>query len=122
VRLLEQADVVVYDDLGAQDALRFARADAERLYVGKRGGRRSTSATQGEIDALLVEHCLRGRRVVRLKGGCPSVFSRAASEIAALAAAGVAWELVPGVSTALAAPVLAGFVLRVRLCVCLFGV
>ncbi|KXZ42698.1 hypothetical protein GPECTOR_124g498 [Gonium pectorale] len=107
VRLLESAEVIIYDDLGSQDALGFAGPSAERIYVGKRGGR--DSIKQPQIDALLVEHCLRGRRVVRLKGGCPSVFSRGASETAALRAAGVEYELVPGVSSALAAPLFAGF-------------
>lgn len=78
----------------------------ERIYVGKRGGR--PSKKQPEIDALLVGLCRAGKTVVRLKGGCPSVFSRVSSEIAALEAAGCAYELVPGVSSALAAPLLAG--------------
>ncbi|GFR42924.1 hypothetical protein Agub_g3925, partial [Astrephomene gubernaculifera] len=108
VRLLESADVIIYDDLGSQDALSFARPGAQLLYVGKRGGREG-SAAQYQIDALLVEQCGRGHQVVRLKGGCPSVFSRVASEIAALSQAGIEFELVPGVSSALAAPLMAGF-------------
>lgn len=63
---------------------------------------------QAEIDAAIVAHCAAGRSVARLKGGCPSVFSRVHSELAALAAAGIEFELVPGVSTALAAPLMAG--------------
>ncbi|KAI8477453.1 MAG: tetrapyrrole methylase [Monoraphidium minutum] len=106
-RALEAADVVVYDDLGAQGALGLAPAGAERLYVGKRGGR--PSIKQPEIDSLLVDKTRQGLRVVRLKGGCPSVFSRAGSELRALAAAGCDHEIVPGVSSALAAPLLAGF-------------
>jgi len=73
-----------------------APAAAELCYVGKRGGR--PSARQADINALLVARCRAGRRVVRLKGGCPSVFGRAGGELAALAAAGVPTELVPGVS------------------------
>jgi siroheme synthase len=75
--------------------------------VGKRGGR--PSIEQPSISALLVAHVAAGKRVARLKGGCPSVFSRVHQELAALRAAGCAWELVPGVSSALAAPLAAGF-------------
>lgn len=90
-----------------QGALAFASPDAERVYVGKRGGR--PSIEQPSISALLVAHVAAGKRVARLKGGCPSVFSRVHQELAALRAAGCAWELVPGVSSALAAPLAAGF-------------
>jgi len=73
--LLRQAEVVVYDDLGAAAAVEaYAPPSAERVYVGKRGGQ--PSIKQPEIDAILVQHAAAGRRVVRLKGGCPSVFSR----------------------------------------------
>lgn len=94
LRLLRTCDVVVYDDLGATDMIEEA-ADAEHIYVGKRGGKEG-SWKQGDIDQLLVRLCLEGRRVARLKGGCPSVFSRAHSEIAALTAARCAFDLVPG--------------------------
>ena len=101
--------MIIYDDLGAAQAAvdAYAPASALTLYVGKRGGQPS-SAQQPAIDALLVEHAAAGRRVVRLKGGCPSVLSRVHSEVAALRAAGIAYELVPGVSSALAAPLSAG--------------
>ena len=73
--LLRQAEVVIYDDLGAAAAVEaYAPAGAERVYVGKRGSR--PSIKQPEIDAILVQHAASGRAVVRLKGGCPSVFSR----------------------------------------------
>ena len=73
--LLRQAEVVIYDDLGAAAAVEaYAPAGAERVYVGKRGSR--PSIKQPEIDAILVQHGAAGRAVVRLKGGCPSVFSR----------------------------------------------
>lgn len=73
--LLRRADVVIYDDLGAAEALeQYVPPAAEQLYVGKRGGR--PSIKQPEIDALLVAAAAGGRTVVRLKGGCPSVFSR----------------------------------------------
>jgi len=108
VKALEAAEVVIYDDLGAGEALAHAPAAAERLYVGKRGGR--PSIKQPEIDRLIVDKCARGLRVVRLKGGCPSVFSRISSELRALAAAGCEVEIVPGISSGLAAPLLAGAV------------
>jgi uroporphyrinogen III methyltransferase/synthase len=98
---------VVYDDLASEDILSLAPPSAERVYMGKRGG--AASSPQAAIDARLVALALAGRRVVRLKGGCPSVFSRVASEARALAAAGVPFDLMPGVSSALAAPLLAGF-------------
>ncbi|KAG1673408.1 hypothetical protein FOA52_002173 [Chlamydomonas sp. UWO 241] len=109
VRLIKEADVIVYDDLGTQDALGFASEACERVYVGKRGGRAS-SIKQAEINKLLVDACTQapGRTVVRLKGGDPGVFARMSSEAAALSAAGVQYEMVPGVSSALAAPLLAG--------------
>lgn len=94
LRLLRTCDVVVYDDLGAADVIEQA-ADAQHIYVGKRGGKEG-SWKQVDIDQLLVRLCLEGRRVARLKGGCPSVFSRAHSEIAALTAARCAFDLVPG--------------------------
>ena len=73
--LLRRADVIIYDDLGAAAAVeQYAPSTAERVYVGKRGGR--PSIRQPEIDALLVAAAAGGRTVVRLKGGCPSVFSR----------------------------------------------
>ena len=100
---------MVYDDLASEDILALAPPEAERVYMGKRGGGGDASAPQAAIDARLVALALAGRRVVRLKGGCPSVFGRLSSEARALAAAGIAFELVPGVSSALAAPLLAGF-------------
>lgn len=109
LRLLRACDVLVYDDLGASDIVDEA-PDAEKVYVGKRGGA-SGSWKQPDIDALLVRLCLEGRVVARLKGGCPSVLSRAHSELDALDAAGCARELVPGVSSALAAPLSADIVL-----------
>ncbi|KAL6758012.1 tetrapyrrole methylase [Haematococcus lacustris] len=120
-RLLQSAKVVVYDDLGAEEALDLCPADCQRIYVGKRGGSR-TSSKQADIDRLLVQLCQQGEDVVRLKGGCPSVFSRVASEQAALQAAQVPYTLVPGVSSALAGPLMAGFPLTDKLLSCHFGV
>jgi uroporphyrinogen III methyltransferase/synthase len=109
VACLPTRSAVVYDDLASEDILSLAPPGAERVYMGKRGGGGAASSPQAAIDARLVALALAGRRVVRLKGGCPSVFSRVASEARALANAGVPFELVPGVSSALAAPLLAGF-------------
>ncbi len=103
-RLIEDADDLLVDALVPAPV--YQRARGRVIYVGKRAGRPHVS--QDEICRILVELGLAGRRVVRLKGGDPGVFGRAAEEIDALAAAGVAWELVPGVSSALAAPALAG--------------
>lgn len=95
LRLLRNCDAVVYDDLGAADMIDEVPADADRIYVGKRGGKEG-SWKQRDIDQLLVRLCLEGRNVARLKGGCPSVFSRAHSEIAALTDAGCEFDMVPG--------------------------
>ena len=114
-RLLRACDAVVYDDLGAssEDILRLLPDHCERHYVGKRGGEknRARSWKQPDIDALLVRLALRGDlgSIARLKGGCPGVFGRVSSELAALRASSIAHELVPGVSSALAAPLRAGF-------------
>ncbi len=104
--VLGLADVVVYDRLASPALLDLAPPTAERIYVGKEPGRSATP--QHEIDALLVEHALRGRSVVRLKGGDPFVFGRGGEEMLACADAGVRFEVVPGVTSAVAAPALAG--------------
>jgi len=102
---LERADLVLYDALVSADVLALAPR-AQRFYVGKRGGR--TSMPQETINRLLIRAARRGRRVVRLKAGDPFVFGRGGEEALALDAAGVAFEVVPGVSAAVAAPALAG--------------
>ena len=99
-RCLEQADVVLHDAL-TDPALRLWAPKAQWLHVGKRGYRDST--VQTEINALMIKHALAGARVVRLKGGDPSVFGRLEEELQALQAAGIATEVVPGVTAALAA-------------------
>jgi len=102
---LAEADLVLYDALVDPDVLRLAPA-ARRVFVGKRAGR--PAVRQEFINRLLVRAARRGRRVVRLKGGDPFVFGRGGEEALALAAAGVPFEIVPGVSSAIAAPALAG--------------
>jgi uroporphyrin-III C-methyltransferase/precorrin-2 dehydrogenase/sirohydrochlorin ferrochelatase len=100
-RLLMEADAIVYDALVPEAIVAMGRRDAERLPVGKRKGCHSKS--QEEINALLVELGRAGKRVVRLKSGDPLVFGRAGEEMAALRDAGVAYEVVPGVTAAFAA-------------------
>jgi uroporphyrinogen III methyltransferase / synthase len=104
--LLAAAEVVIYDRLGTDALLDLAPATARRISVGKAPG--SVDATQDQINALLVEHGRAGRAVVRLKGGDPFVFGRGGEEAEALAAAGVSFEIVPGVTSAVAAPAYAG--------------
>lgn len=103
--LLRSADVVVYDYL-SNPALLAHAPTALAIYVGKKAA--SHSMTQAEINALLVEQGKAGKRVVRLKGGDPFVFGRGGEECEALAAAGVPFEVVPGITAALAAPAYAG--------------
>ena len=105
VRRLEEADLVLYDALVDPEVLALAPA-AQRIFVGKRAGR--PAVRQGFINRLLVRAARRGRRVVRLKGGDPFVFGRGGEEALALVAAGIPFEVVPGISSAIAAPGLAG--------------
>ncbi|MBX3567385.1 MAG: siroheme synthase CysG [Rhizobiaceae bacterium] len=100
-RLLMEADVIVHDALVPEAVVAMGRRDAERLPVGKR--KNCHSKTQAEINALLVRLGAEGRRVVRLKSGDPLVFGRAGEEMQALRDAGISYEVVPGVTSALAA-------------------
>ena len=104
--VLTRAEVVVYDHLVNRELLGFAPAEAELIYAGKRSG--DHTMAQEEINDLLVKHTAAGRRVVRLKGGDPFVFARGAEECQALAKAGLTFEVVPGVSSAIAGPACAG--------------
>ncbi len=112
LELLRTADVVVYDRLVNPALLDEAPASALRIFAGKRSG--AHGLPQPEINALLVAHARRGRRVVRLKGGDPFVFGRGGEEAEALAEAGISWEVVPGVSAAVAVPAYAGIPLTHR--------
>lgn len=106
LELIAQADVIVYDRLIPAGALDGARADALELYAGKEGGGESTA--QDEIERLLLEHGSGGAVVVRLKGGDPFVFGRGGEEAETLRAAGIPFEVVPGVTAGVAAPAYAG--------------
>jgi uroporphyrinogen III methyltransferase/synthase len=112
VRRLERADVVIYDYLANARLLENAPPAAERLLVGKHGG--GNRVEQEIITALLIDRARQGKTVVRLKGGDPFVFGRGAEEAEALAAAGVPFEVVPGVTSAVAVPAYAGIPLTHR--------
>ncbi len=98
VRALQSADVILFDDLVATDILDFARREAKKMLVGKTGHK--ISCRQDDINALMISLAKAGRRVVRLKGGDPMLFGRADEELAACRAAGIAVEVVPGITTA----------------------
>jgi uroporphyrinogen III methyltransferase/synthase len=111
-RCLQEAEVVLYDELVDRRMLDLVPPACERFYVGKKGGRKSPP--QEEINALLVAQGRQGRRVVRLKGGDPFVFGRGGQEALALAEAGVPFEVVPGVSAAMGVAAYAGIPLTHR--------
>ncbi len=111
-RLLRRADVVVYDRLGAPGHLRECAPQAELVFVGKEPG--AESPDQEAINRLLIAKAREGKTVVRLKGGDPFVFGRGGEEARALAAAGIPFEVVPGVTSAVAVPAYAGIPLTYR--------
>jgi uroporphyrinogen III methyltransferase / synthase len=103
---IEQADVIVYDHLANPEILAWARDDAEIIYAGKKAGEHALG--QEEINVLLVERARAGKQVVRLKGGDPFVFGRGAEEAKAIVDAGIEFEIVPGITSAIAGPAYAG--------------
>jgi uroporphyrinogen III methyltransferase/synthase len=105
-KAIASADAIVYDRLANDSLLSLARAECERVYAGKAAG--DHTATQAEINELLIGLAREGKQVVRLKGGDPFVFGRGGEEAEALRAAGVTYEVVPGVSSAIAVPAYAG--------------
>lgn len=106
LRCLRAAEVIIYDRLISPILLEEAPPEAERVFVGKASG--CHTLAQEEINALLIAHARKGRVVVRLKGGDPFLFGRGGEEATALAEAGIPYEIVPGVTSAIAAPAYAG--------------
>lgn len=117
---LGAADVILYDALVSPQLLNHARSGAMLIAAGKRPGKPHIG--QQTIHALLIEHARAGRRVVRLKGGDPFVFGRGGEEAEALRAAGIPFEVIPGVTSAIAVPASAGIPLTHRACAASFGV
>ena len=106
------SDVIVYDYLVNPEALAHSRRDAELIYAGKRSG--APSISQSQINRLLIDRALSGQVVARLKGGDPFIFGRGGEEAEALVEAGVDWEVIPGVSSGVAAASYAGIPLTHR--------
>lgn len=113
VECLKRADVVIYDFLAAPELLKHVREGAETIYVGKKGGDHTLS--QDKINEVMVARAKQGRTIVRLKGGDPFIFGRGGEEAEVLAEAGIQFEVVPGVTSAVAAPAYAGIPLTHRL-------
>jgi uroporphyrinogen III methyltransferase/synthase len=111
-QLLKEAECIIYDKLANPALLKFAALEAEIIHVPKRIG--PGSSTQDEINRLIVEKACAGKTVVRLKGGDPCIFGRASEELAALAEAGINFEIVPGVTAAAAAAAYTGIMLTDR--------
>jgi len=109
---LRMADVIIYDHLASSKLLKHARRDAETLYVGKEQG--AHTLPQDQMNELIVQKAMEGHTVVRLKGGHPFIFGRGGEEAEALAKAGVSFEIVPGITSAIAAPSYAGIPLTDR--------
>jgi uroporphyrinogen III methyltransferase / synthase len=103
---IETADVIVYDHLANPEMLGWARDDAEIVYAGKQAGQHALS--QSEINQLLIDKAREGKQVLRLKGGDPFVFGRGAEEAKAIVGAGIKFEVVPGITSAIAGPAYAG--------------
>jgi uroporphyrinogen III methyltransferase/synthase len=112
--VLSRADVVIYDSLVSPELIRLAPPTAELIYAGKRGGDSEKSIEQSKLNAMLIAHARKGRVVVRLKGGDPFIFGRGGEEAEALARARVDFEIVPGITSAIAGPAFAGVPLTHR--------
>ena len=112
LQCIAEADVLVYDYLAAKELLAHARPECEIIYVGKQGGEHTLP--QDQINQLIVDKAAQGKIVTRLKGGDPFIFGRGGEEAEELVAAGIAFEIVPGVTSAIAAPAYAGIPLTHR--------
>ncbi|MEX1121623.1 MAG: uroporphyrinogen-III C-methyltransferase [Balneolales bacterium] len=112
LKTLQKADVVVYDRLAVPELLKEVPAKAELIYVGKKPGK--ASASQEQINEVLLQKAVEGKTVVRLKGGDPFVYGRGGEEARYLKRHGVSFELIPGISSALSAPMYAGIPLTYR--------
>jgi uroporphyrinogen III methyltransferase/synthase len=111
--VLRRADIVIYDNLVSPELLRLAPARADLIYAGKKSGAQK-SIEQAQLNAMLIDHARQGRLVVRLKGGDPFIFGRGGEEAEALARARVEFEVVPGITSAIAGPAFAGVPLTHR--------
>jgi len=112
VRRIEEADVILYDRLVNDQLLGYAKPDTLRIYCGKSPG--IHSMPQGRIEELMIQYAKEGNRVVRLKGGDPFVFGRCGEEAMALAGSGIAYEIIPGITSAIGAAASAGIPLTHR--------
>jgi|TARA_B100002003_G_scaffold218103_1_gene218837 uroporphyrin-III C-methyltransferase len=120
LNLIKKADIIIYDRLASGDLLKFARNDAELIYCGKKSGEHSYS--QDEINKLLIEKASDGKTIVRLKGGDPFVFGRGGEEAKALINSGLRFEVVPGITSAIAVPAAANIPVTDRHCASSFAV
>ena len=112
VKVIKEADVVIYDRLVGEEILLLAPEQAEKIYVGKRTGKHEVP--QDKITEIIIEKALCGGKIVRLKGGDPFVFGRGGEEAEALVEKGIEFEVVPGISSSVAAPMYAGIPLTHR--------